>query len=57
MDGVKTGIVFASALTLSIVVIDVFFLRHNFWWRLIANVAVAATFAVAYWYWSTFHSR
>jgi hypothetical protein len=50
MGVTRVGLVYGCALALTIVVVDVAVLRHHFWLRLVVNMAIAATFALSYWF-------
>jgi hypothetical protein len=39
---------YVLALVAVVVGVDVLFLRHHLWWRLIANVAIVLVFALVY---------
>ena len=39
---------YVLAMIALIVCVDVLFLRHQFWWRLITNVAIVLVFGVVY---------
>jgi hypothetical protein len=47
--GSKTVVVlYVLALVAVVVGVDVLFLRHLFWWRLIVNVGIVAVWAAVY---------
>lgn len=39
---------YVLAMVALVVGVDVLFLRHHFWWRLIANVGIVLVFVVVY---------
>jgi type IV secretory pathway VirB2 component (pilin) len=47
--GRQTGVVlYVLALVAVVVCVDVLFLRHQFWWRLITNVGIVLVFGAVY---------
>jgi len=43
------GVLYVLAMVGIVVGVDVLFLRHNFWARLIVNVGIVVLFGVVYW--------
>jgi hypothetical protein len=41
---------YVLAMVAVVVGVDVLFLRHHFWWRLIVNVGIVLVFAAFYWW-------
>ena len=41
---------YVLAMVALVVGVDVLFLRHQFWWRLIVNVGIVLVFAAFYWW-------
>ena len=41
-------VLYVLALIVVVVGVDVLFLRHLFWWRLITNIAIVAVFGAFY---------
>jgi hypothetical protein len=41
-------VLYVLAMVAVVVGVDVLFLRHHFWWRLIANVGIVLAFGVFY---------
>jgi membrane protein implicated in regulation of membrane protease activity len=47
--GRRAGVVlYVLAMVGIVVAVDVLFLRHQFWWRLITNVAIVLVFVAVY---------
>jgi hypothetical protein len=42
-------VLYVLAMVGIVVGVDVLFLRHQFWWRLITNVAIVLVFLAFYW--------
>jgi hypothetical protein len=42
-------VLYVLAMVAVVVGVDVLFLRHHFWWRLIANIGIVLVFLAVYW--------
>jgi len=47
-DGTAGAVIYVLAMVGVIVAVDVLFLKHQFWERLLVNIAIVAAFATVY---------